>query len=172
MWVKDYMFKNVCTISPDTTIGEAIKFMVETKTNSVIVVDKDRHPIGTLSSYTLVREVVPAYLKDDPIFSQYGKEGTFNKYAHNMKDKKVKDLMHTDFHILSVHDAMIEAASYSIKAERRILPVVDDNGELIGAVTRTCIKNALYNALYDSKQINPENGGCASCGGRVMSHKD
>ncbi len=172
MWVKDYMFKNVCTISPDTTIGEAVKFMVENKTNSVVVVDENRKPIGTLSSYTLVREVVPAYLKDDPIFSQYGKEGTFNKYAQRMKDGKVRDLMHKDFHILSVHDAMIEAASYSIKAERRILPVVDDEGKLIGAVTRTCIKNALYNTLFKDAPINPENGGCASCSERVSSHKE
>ena len=76
-----------------------------------------------------------------------------------MKDKQVKDLMHTDFHILKEGDAMIEAASYSIKASRRILPVVDKNGELVGATTRTCIKNALHNAIYKDSQISAKNGG-------------
>ena len=137
--------------------------MVDERTNSLIVIDHESKPIGTLSSYTLVREVVPAYLKDDPMFSQFGKEGTFDKYAEKMKDKKVKDLMHTDFHVLSEDDAMIEAASYSIKASRRILPVVDKDGKLVGATTRTCIKNALYNALYKDSMIEPKNGGCGDC---------
>ena len=41
MLVKDYMFTEVCTASPDQTIAEAIKKMVENNTNSLIVVDED-----------------------------------------------------------------------------------------------------------------------------------
>ena len=164
MWVKDYMFTEVCTATSVETIAEAVQKMIKNKTNSLIVVDKDKKPIGTLSSYTLIRDIVPAYLKDDPIFSQYGAEGTFDKYAEKYKDHKIVDLMHTDFHILKEGDAMIEAASYSIEAARRILPVVNEEGMLIGAITRTCIKNALYNAIYKDDQINPKNGlGCPHC---------
>ena len=159
MWVRDYMFSDVTTIDKEATIADAVKLMVKAKTNSLVVVDDKNKPIGTLSSYTLVREVVPAYLKGDPLFSQFGKEGTFDKYAARMKDKHVKDLMHPDFHILKEDDAMIEAASYSIKASRRILPVVDKAGKIVGAITRTCIKNALYNAIYKDNQITPKNGG-------------
>ncbi|PLX21034.1 hypothetical protein C0584_04600 [Candidatus Parcubacteria bacterium] len=159
MWVKDYMITDYLTAGKDLTILEAVKLMVENKTNSLVVVDENKHPIGTLSSYTLVREVVPAYLKDDPIFSNFGAEGTFDKYAEKMKDHKVDDIMHKDFHTLSVDDAMIEAASYAIKASRRIMPVVDKDGLMVGVVTRTCIKNALYNTLFKDEQIDPENGG-------------
>lgn len=153
MFVKDYMFTRVCTISPDKTLKDAVKLMVDKKTNSLIVTDKNQKPIGVLSSYSLVKEVVPAYLGDDPIFSQFGAEGTFDKYADKMKNKKVKDLMYTDFHSLSIKDAIIEAASYAIEAQRRILPVVDDQGKLIGAITRTCIKNALYKALFNENPV-------------------
>ncbi len=163
MWVKSYMFTSVCTANSDMTIEEAVKFMVEHKTNSLIVVDEEQRPIGTLSSYTLIKSVVPAYLKDDPMFSQFGREGTFDKYAEKVKNKQVKEMMHTNFHTLSEDDTMIEAASYSIKAARRILPVVDSDGKLKGAITRNCIKNALYNVLYKQKQIDPENGGCCKC---------
>ena len=169
MWVKNYMFKSVCTIAPNTTIADAVKFMVENKTNSLIVVDEEKKPIGTLSSYTLVRKVVPAYLKDDPLFSQFGKEGTLDKYAQKMKEKTVEDLMHKDFHALSEEDAMIEAASYSIQADRRILPVVNSDGKLIGAITRTCIKNALHNAIYKNEPIESVNGGC-DCGDEGCKH--
>ena len=165
MWVKNYMFtKNLHTISPDNTVREAVKKMVENKSNSLIVTDENKKPIGILSSYLLVKAVVPAYLKDDPTYSQYGAEGTFDRYGDIIKDKKVSEVMHEKIHTLSEDDAMIEAASYSIEAERRILPVVNSEGALIGAVTRTCLKNALYNSLYKEKQINPENGGACGCG--------
>ena len=64
------MFKNVCTVGPDMTIAEAVRFMVEKKTNSLVVVDEDRKPIGTLSSYTLAKAVVPPYLSGNPTFSR------------------------------------------------------------------------------------------------------
>ena len=163
MWVKDYMFEQVHTVLPDATIFDAVSKMADEKTNSLIVVDEDKKPIGILSSYTLTRAVVPAYLKDDPIFANFGAEGTFDKYAEKMKCEKVKSIMHTDMHILSVDDAMIEAAAYAVDAGRRILPVADPTGKLIGAITRTCIKNASFNALHKDCQIDPSNGGYGNC---------
>jgi len=159
MWVKDYMFSQVHTVKPDTSIFDAVNKMVKERTNSLIVVDEEEKPIGVLSSYTLTRAVVPAYLKDDPVFSNFGAEGTFDKYAEKIKCDVVKTYMHSDIHVLSVDDAMIEAAAYAIDAGRRILPVADDEGKLIGAITRTCIKNALYNALHKDCKIDPTNGG-------------
>jgi len=148
MRVKDYMLSDFCTISVHSTIAKALKRMVEEKTNSLVVVDDESRPVGTLSSYTLVRNVVPPYLGNDPTYSQFGKESVFEKYAEKIKDKKVLELMHPDFHILSENDSMIEAATYSVMAERRISPVVDDKGELIGIITRTCIKNALFSTIF------------------------
>lgn len=158
------MFEQVHTVSPDATIFDAVTKMVKEKTNSLIVVDEDRKPLGILSSYTLTRYVVPAYLKDDPIFANFGAEGTFDKYAEKMKCEEVRNIMHTDMHVLSIDDAMIEAAAYAVDAGRRILPVADQDGKLIGAITRTCIKNALYNALHKDCQIDPTNGGYGECG--------
>lgn len=159
MWVKDYMITSFTTAKKDLTIEQAVELMVKNKTNSIVVVDDSNHPIGTFSSRTLLKEVVPAYLQDDPIFSNFGAEGTFDKYAEKMKDHKIENIMNKDIHILSINDAMIEAASYSIKSSRRILPVVDDSGNMVGVVTRTCIKNALYNALFKDNQIDAKNGG-------------
>lgn len=107
------MFCDVHTIEPEATVKEAVKKMVENKTNSMIVVDADKKPIGVLSSYTLIGKVVPAYLKDDPIYSNFGAEGTFDKYAEKLQDEKVENVMNKETHVLSSDDAMIEAASHS-----------------------------------------------------------
>ena len=165
MLVKNYMFKNVCTVTKDMTVAEVVKFMVEKKTNSLIVVDEEMKPVGTLSSYTLARTIVPPYLKGDPLFSSFGAEGTFDRYAEKIKDLKIEEIMHKNFHALTDDDTMIEATSYAISDDRRTLPVVDKKtGKLVGAISRTCIKNALYNVIHKDNQIDPEKDGCKYCG--------
>lgn len=158
MWVKNYMCKWVNKITPDKTLADAAKQMVEKKTNSMVVVDENDKPVGMVSAHLLIKQVVPEYLKDDPIYSQFGAEGTFDRYAAKAKDKKIGEFMDTDFHCLSDKDAMIEAAAYSLKGRRRMLLVVNDKGVLVGALTRTCIKIALYNAIFKDSQIDPKTG--------------
>lgn len=158
MWVKNYMCKWVNTITPEKTLADAAKQMVEKKTNSMVVVDEDNKPIGMVSAHLLIKQVVPGYLKEDPIYSQFGAEGTFDRYADKVKNKKVEEFMDKDFHTLSEDDAMIEAAAYSLKGRRRMLLVVNDQGTLVGALTRTCIKIALYNAIFNDKKIDPKTG--------------
>ncbi len=154
MWVKDYMYTQVHTTTPETTVAEALLYMHQNKTNSLIVVDKNKKPIGIISSQILIRAMVPEYLKNDPMYSQFGPEGTMEESIKKIKDKTLDSLMYTEFHTLKTNDAIIEAASYSVDSYRRILPVVDEEGILIGAITRTCIKNAMHDALYQNKNTN------------------
>ncbi len=157
MWVKNYMCDWVNTVSPDKTVSEAVELMVKNKTNGMIVVDENETPIGIISSLGLIRQVVPSYFRDAS-FSKFGAEGTFDRYAEKLKDKTVEEVMLKDFHCLSEKDAMIEAAAYAAKSQLRMIPVTDqegNKGRLIGVITRTCIKNALYNAIHKDKQIDP-----------------
>lgn len=171
MWVKNYMFPNVCTVKGNITVKEAVKMMVEKKTNSLIIIDDENHPIGTVSSLKLINEAVPGYLKDDVVSSNFGVEGTFNKYTKAIADKLVKDVMYDDTHILSEDDTIIEAAAYTIDTNRRILPVANKEGVLIGAVTRTCIKNALYNVLFPDQPVKQNKGDHCCRLGRCQNKK-
>lgn len=159
MIVKNYMCDWVNTIDQEKTLPEVVKKMVEKKTNSIVVVDENDKPVGLISSRTLIKQVVPGYLKEDPTNSMFGAEGTFDRYADKLRDLKLKDFMDTDFHILSPDDAMIEAASFSLKGMQRFLPVADEKGKLVGAITRTCIKNALHNVFFANDKVNPKDNG-------------
>lgn len=156
MFVKNYMCDWVNTISQEKTFPEVVKQMVEKKTNSVVVVDENQKPVGLISSKTLIKQVVPGYLEEEPSNSMFGAEGTFDRYAEKLKTLKAKDFMDTDYHTLSEKDAMIEAAAYALKGDQRFMPVLNEKGELVGAITRTCIKNALYNVFFEDNQINPK----------------
>ena len=152
MKIRDYMFKDFYTINPDKTLADAVKKMVEKKSNSLIVVNEENKPLGLISSYCIIKAIIPSYLKEDARPSIYDAEGTFDRYAHNSKDKKIKDIMYKEFHTLTDDDTMIEAATYSLKGARRIFPVVNKETEkLVGAVTRTSIKNALHDIYFKYK---------------------
>lgn len=156
MWVKDYMCDWVNTIHQEKELADAVKQMVEQKTNSIVVIDDEKKPVGLVSTRLLIKQVVPEYLKDDPTYSMYGAEGTFDRYAEKAKNKKLEDFMIKEFHTLSENDAMIEAAAYAVKGAMRFMLVVNKEGVLTGAITRTCIKNALHNTLFKDDQIDPK----------------
>ncbi|MBU0732453.1 CBS domain-containing protein [Patescibacteria group bacterium] len=153
MQVKDYMTTWVNTIGPDNTLEEAVEKMSEKKTNSLVVVDKSKKPIGVISSHLLIKEIVPEYLKGSEIMAQFGVKGTLAKYAKKAKHHKIKDFMYKDIHVLDPDDAMIEAATYVVEGARRVLPVVDKEGKLIGAITRTSVKIALHDALSEAEEM-------------------
>lgn len=156
MWVRNYMKDCFNVITGEKTLGEAVEQMVKQKVNSLVVVDESQKPIGLVTSHVLIKEVVPEYLKGDPTHSQFGAEGTLDRYAQSSKEKKVSEIMYKDFHALNENDAMIEAASYLVEGDRRTLPVVNDEGVLVGVITRTCVKKALYNSIFPESKIDPQ----------------
>lgn len=156
MWVKDYMNKKLNTITKDKTLAEAVKQMVEQEVNSLIVVEENK-PVGLVTSQILIQTIMPEYLNADMNAAQFEAEGVFDRYADRNREKKVSDFMYTDFHIISEKDTMIEAAAFLAKGERRTLPVVDNGGILVGVITRTCVKVALYDVLYKETKENSSN---------------
>lgn len=150
MKVKDCMNQQVFTIKIEQTLAEAINLMVKNKTNSLIVVDNSNQPIGIVSSCILIQAIIPEPMRDNESVSQFSSEGVLGKYVKDAANKIVLDIMSKDFHCLSPDDAMMEAATYMAKDGRRILPVVDQDKKLVGAVTRTHIKDFFYQALNNN----------------------
>lgn len=149
MKVKNYYQKEIVMMDQEKTLGDAIREMTDKKSNSVIVINQEQKPIGIVSSHLIIDEIVPAYLKQDDISAKFDAEGVLDKYTNQKKDKKIKEVMVTDFPTLDLEDPMILAAAYSDEETRRIVPVVDAEGKLIGAITRTNIKKALYDVIFN-----------------------
>lgn len=149
MKVKNYYQEEIVMMDQEKTLGDAIREMTNKKSNSVIVIDQEQKPIGIVSSHLIIDEIVPAYLKQDDISVKFDSEGVLDKYTKQKKDKKIKEIMVTDFPTLDLDDPMILAAAYSDEETRRIVPVVDAEGKLIGAITRTNIKKALYDVIFN-----------------------
>ena len=103
------MIYDPITISKEQTVGDALKLMSENKIGGIPVVDADNMLIGIVTNRDL-------------------------RFQCDM-DRKIEEVMTKD-NIITTHSTELEKASeilLSNKIEK--LPVVDDNGRLIGLIT-------------------------------------
>lgn len=107
--VKDYMTKNVISVSPNTLTDEVLKLMKESNHNSYPVEDNGKL-VGMVSTYDLV-------VKD--------------------KTKTIEGIMTTKLIVANENLSINDASRVMFRKGISRLPVVDDNGKLIGIITNT-----------------------------------
>ncbi|ADB58347.1 CBS domain-containing ParB/RepB/Spo0J family partition protein [Archaeoglobus profundus] len=108
--VKDYMTKNVVTLSPENTVEDAIRLIEETGHDGFPVVDEDGMLVGYVSSIDL--------LKKDPTM-------------------KIKDIMKKEVHVAKEYMPLKDVARVMFRTGHSKLPVVDDRGRLVGIISNT-----------------------------------
>ena len=110
------MSSNVRTVTPDTLVEEAATMMLENEIGSVVVVDDDGQLAGILTTTDFVHIVAKSHPKAETAVSRY---------------------MTTDIITAGAQDSIHEVADRMITYGIHHLPVVDDDGGLIGMVTTT-----------------------------------
>ncbi len=110
--------REVVIVQPEDTVLQAAKLMRQHHVGSVLVVDKNSGkpvPVGIVTDRDLVIEVVAPELDPDAI--------------------TVGDIMVSDFATVKEETGVFEAIQYMRRKGIRRLPVVDNEGRLIGIVT-------------------------------------
>ena len=123
--VLDYVRRPPVTVKPETPIRDAARVMFEGSVGSVVVVDDSGRPVGIFTERDLVRVVAQGAPLEAPVGS----------------------VMTRDPVTVKASDSIVKAAM--IMSERRIrhLPVVDDNGVLVGVISIRDVVDALKSAL-------------------------
>jgi CBS-domain-containing membrane protein len=144
------MRPDVASISHQATIREAVQRFVDTKTNSLVVVDDRHRVIGMLSSIDVIKHVVPDYLEEDKHVAAFEPGDVFVERVKTIGQEPVTIAMSASVKTIQPSHTLIEAAA--LLAEHRInqLPVVDDHGKLIGYIGRSNLKQAIQDVLRSS----------------------
>ena len=108
-FVKDYMTRNVISVSPETTTTEIIRLMKESDHNSYLVVENNKL-VGMVTAFDVV-------IKD---------------WA-----EKVKDIMSTKLVVANEDLSINDASRVMFRRGISRMPVVDENGKLVGIITNT-----------------------------------
>lgn len=147
MAIKDLYRKTPLTIEPTATIKEALQEMIERGSNGLLVVNKEKKVVGILSLQDIAGAVVPDDMQNNVALAQaLYKEGFFEETAKTMANKKVTEIMRTNFTSVSPEANIMEAAAEFLQNDLYIIPVVQ-NDKLEGVVSRSEIKKALAKAM-------------------------
>lgn len=138
--VKDWMTSPVITVTPDTSISLAHKIMKDNKVRRLVVVDAHDKVKGIITIGD-VREASPS---DAVTLSIW-------ELNYLWAQLTVEKIMTTDVIAVKAADPVVSAAK--IMQEKKIsgLPVVDDDGRLIGMLTESDIFRMVVKLLEDVK---------------------
>jgi CBS domain-containing protein len=146
--VSDVMTPEVPTVHESATVEEIFELLVSSAHKRVVVVDDQRRVVGIIADSDLIsrvsRESWPGVIEllraRIPIATISGEA---RRHLQKLHAKSVKELMTRE--VITVHERMPVASALALSAEKRVkrLPVVDDDGKLLGIVGRTEMMRAL-----------------------------
>ncbi len=143
MIISEVYHPQVTTIKPDNTIAEALEGIIDSVHNGYIVTDNTDTVVGVLSLQDIAAAVVPDEFEENPNLSlAMYKKGFFHERCQEIKGKKVKEIMRTNFIKVTLNTNILAVTADFLKNDLYIVPVIDQN-KLVGIVTRTEIKKAL-----------------------------
>lgn len=139
------------TIDIGKTVREAIDMMDDEFQNGRVVISGKDTLEGVLSVQDIAAAIIPTEFKENPFIAKamYVK-GYFHERCNEIRDKKVSEIMRTDFTTVSLQDNIMAIMADFLVNDLYIVPVVDGK-KLIGVITRTEIKKALSEGMELNK---------------------
>lgn len=132
--VKAWMSGNPAAVGPQATVAEALSVMARRRIRHLPVVDADHRVVGMLSLNDLrsafpgLGAVVPEATAESP---------------PEARSRLVEEFMTAAPQTIRARDALSQAADQMADARVGALPVVDDDGELVGLISETDALRAL-----------------------------
>jgi len=140
MPVRDVMTRNVISITREADLHEAARLLSENRISGLPVVDERKRVIGVISESDIL---ILAGMKREHTFRDIVRNVLGEPVPTRKAGNKVEDVMNLPPITAKADDDVGEVAK--ILDERRIkrLPVVDDEGTLIGIISRADIVRAI-----------------------------
>jgi len=136
MKIRDMMNTAPTTVSPGDSLKTLLCIQNARQSRLLHVVDEHGKLLGVISSFDLLKLMIPFYL--DANLAKAMSDASFlpkRAYDDN-KDKTAADLMLKDFSAVSPDDFFLEAETLIARKGFNALPVVDENGKLVGEIGR------------------------------------
>jgi CBS domain-containing protein len=137
LYVADCMRTQVFTVGSDATLREAIRIMGHHMIGTVPVIDTERHVLGVVVLDDVLTEFMPQFvqvLRTSDFVHDYGLFETGARTAH-LADKPLKDIMRPPYY-LAADSGLMEAMVFMHNHQVSDVPVVDDQKQLVGLVSR------------------------------------
>lgn len=141
--VADLMTRDPIVVQPETALKEVIKILVDRSIGGLPVVDQSGKVVGVISESDLMWQETgatpPPYivLLDAVIYLE--SPARYEQELHKALGQTVADVMTKDAVTIAPDKPIKEAAQLMHNRRVRRLPVVDENNQLVGILTRSDI---------------------------------
>jgi CBS domain-containing protein len=149
----DVMTVDPVSISPDESIVEAIRLMLQRKFSGLPVVDGNGALVGIVTEGDLLRRTETGTQRKRPRWIEFliGSGRLANEYVH-ASGRKVHDVMTYDVHTVTEDTPLDDIVQQMERHQIKRLPVVRD-GKLVGIVTRANLLRALASVVGETKPV-------------------
>ena len=143
--VADVMLRDVPTGHRDTPLAAALDALLETPQQRVVVIDDDRHVVGLITDGDILqraaRRVQPSVLQR--LARWFGGGARPAELMVAAKGRTAGDVMSHPVVTLRASTPIIEGIQRMMEENHKRMPVVDEEGRLVGLVGRAGLMKAL-----------------------------
>lgn len=127
--VADYMNRHPVTFKTEMPVEMAVTRLIRGYQTGGPVIDERNKIIGFISEQDCLQRM---------LMSTY----------HDQQAARVADVMKTEVLTVKPYDGIIDLAQIMLKAKPKLYPVVDDDGYLLGIITRSDVLAAIDKELH------------------------
>ncbi|TYO95676.1 CBS domain protein [Geothermobacter ehrlichii] len=136
----EIMTREVYTVAPETSVDDLAKMFVELNKNALPVVDDDGVLVGLVSQNDLIEQDKPLHIPTvislfDAVIYLEG-EKRFREQVERMTARTVEEICRKDPVTCRESTPVAEVAQLMVDHAAHLVPVVDDEGRVVGVVAR------------------------------------
>jgi CBS domain-containing protein len=136
MKVRDFIRRDLSAVERGTPVIQAIKLLDNSGLSSLPVVDEEGKVVGIISERDLIRALVPEYVDMLSSASFLPSMDRLAKKLREIENHSVERYMTKGVIVVHPDDTDLYAADLMIRKGLKQLPVVDEDGHLVGLVRR------------------------------------
>ena len=159
MKVEDIMTRDVIQVRPDTRVGEIARIFRQFQVSGVPVVTDDGDLVGIITELDLItrhaRPQMPAFLPLLGVYVPLNRE-KYRESLRRITGVVAEDIMTTPVTTVSPDASIEDLATMMISNRANPLPVLDEEGRLLGIVSRTDVLQVFEDLEMAMEEVQQE----------------
>lgn len=150
--ISSIMIEDPFTCSQSSTISDVVRMLAENEVTSMPVVDERKQVVGFISDGDIMGAI--AQHRARTIFTGgdasmlYFDDQTLEQRIDGLKDRNVMDFATRKVVCARPEQSIARVADMLAKKKFKKLPVVDEEGKLVGVIRRSAITKYIFNAIF------------------------
>jgi len=136
MRVREIMTKDLTSVDQDIPVRELIFILDSARMPNIPIVDEENRLVGFISEKDLIRAALPGYFEMLHSASFIPDMNQLARKLALIADDPIEKYMHREVLFVTEDDDDLQAADLIIRKNLKNLPVVDEQGHLVGRVKR------------------------------------